>query len=172
MKQKDDFCLTAQMLEADNGNFRFVFDEPITIQPNSMIRVYWAYVQQQLPQADYKTRGYTIFINLPTYTHQNHTLQDNSAYKKNVFLNIPPQNTENGDTADPGAGIPAVVQTTYEPYNTRVLKMKNQTQQITSLDFQIVDLASQEPNKAGVGFATEVSLAFCIEECGDDNNMY
>ena len=50
--------------------------------------------------------------------------------------------------------------------------MKNQEQQITSLDFQIVDLVSQEPNLLGIGFATQVSIAFCIEECGGEENMY
>ena len=172
MHDKQDFCLTAQLLEADNGNFQFVFDDPITIKPNSMIRVYWANVLQDTPQTGYLANGYTIFVNLPTYTLQNQTSQDNTAYKKSVFLNIPPQTQANLSADDPGGGIPTLISTTYEPYNTRVLKMKNQQQQITSFDFQIVDLVSQEPNRAGVGRASQVSIAFCIEECGDDKNMY
>ena len=168
---KQEFCLTAQYLASDNGQAQFVFDEPITIKANSKIKVYWANILQDTPQSGYLTRGYTIYVNLPTYTMQNTTNQDTTAFKKSVFLNIPPQNQADQDADDPGA-LPALISTTYEPFNPRELDMKNQEQQITSLTFQVVDLYTGEPNPTGVGFASRLTIAFCIEECGDEKSMY
>ena len=172
MHDKQDFCLTAQLLESDNGEARFVFDEPVSIKANSKIVVYWANVQHDEPQTGYLQRGYRIYVNLPVHTMQNDTNQDTTAYKRNVFLNIPPQNEAERDVADPTPALTDISSITYEPFNPRVLNMKNQEQQITSLTFQIVDLFSGLPNGADIGFATRLTVAFCIQESCGENNMY
>ena len=167
---KQDFVLNATIAQSDNGDFRFIFDEPITIKPNSTIVVYWANVQVSAPQADYLKDGFIIYIKLPTNTMTNANDQDENAFKKNIFLAIPPATQADNSGDDPGGGVPLFSNYTYEPFTPVVHPMENQEQQITSLSFQIVDLRTQEPAPTGIAPATSVSLSFCIKP-GMENNM-
>lgn len=165
---KQDFVLNATIASSDNGDFRFIFDEPITIKPNSTIVVYWANVQVAAPQADYLKNGFIIYIKLPTNTMTNSNDQDENAFKKSIFLAIPPA-TQADNSGDDPAGLPLVSNYTYEPFTPVVHEMENQEQQITSLSFQIVDLITQEPAPINITPATGVSISFCIKPSMENN---
>jgi hypothetical protein len=105
----------------------------------------------------WKKNNYSILLDLPINNFKNKSAsantRDNAGVKKQVLANIPAAfaTGETIESIQPNIGNSEVI-TVYQPYNVIESKLKNNTLQINSMNFQIVDMLTEQK-------ATEIKRA-------------
>lgn len=105
----------------------------------------------------WKKNNYSILLDLPLNNFKNKSAsantRDNAGVKKQVLANIPAAfaTGETIESIQPNIGNSEVI-TVYQPYNVIESKLKNNTLQINSMNFQIVDMLTEQK-------ATEIKRA-------------
>jgi len=148
---------------------RVYFKQPITIPRDAEVNVYWATISYA-PQADYLTEGVEIYTDLPIKHYSNYItaelttgdIQAGASYP--ILLAIPPQTQAQLDADDPSS-LPTVALQTYEPKVPVKHDMKNQEQQINSINFWFHDLINE---RRPVSAIEEMVISFCIKTCECD----
>ena len=94
-------------------------------------------------------KSYSIIVDLPlnNYKNKNGTAntRENSAVKKQVLANIVAPFTNVAVNQTTGTTGNSRVSTVYQPYQAIISKMNNNDIEINSINFQIVDMLSDEP---------------------------
>lgn len=105
----------------------------------------------------WKKNNYSILLDLPLNNFKNKSAtantRDNAGVKKQVLANIPAAfaTGETIESIQPNIGNSEVT-TVYQPYNVIESKLRNNTLQINSMNFQIVDMLTEQK-------ATEIKRA-------------
>ncbi len=162
-----NFTLKASVVE---NQARVFFKQPITIPKDSEVVVYWASVGFT-PTNDYLTDGFEIYTDLPIKHYTNYITTELSTGANQagasypVLLSIPPSQQTALDPADP-ASLPTVGLQVYEPHTPVKHEMKNQEQQINSINFWFHDLVNE---RLPVSTIDELIISFCIKKCECEN---
>lgn len=150
-----EFVITGNLVD---GNLTQLFKQPITIPKNAICEVKWVQLGGFSFTTGYKSRGYTIHIDLPITVQQ--TDVSDVGFERKVLLNIPPLNYADASADDPGGGIPAQGQILYEPHNPVVHYLRNNECQINQFTFKVRDLDQQT---AQIDDPTNFRAYFCIK---------
>ena len=108
---------------------------------------------------NWRSKNYSIFINLPTNNYKNIADKKDGGFKKSILANIPVPFTSGFFETQGGTDNGQVV-STYIPYNPIVSFLNNNEIQTNNLSIKIVDMLDEKP-------ATEVIRSivnFTIEE--------
>tara|TARA_Y100001938_G_scaffold11578_1_gene14404 strand:- start:569 stop:2272 length:1704 start_codon:yes stop_codon:yes gene_type:complete len=93
---------------------------------------------------NWRSKNYSIFINLPTNNYKNVEEKRDGGFKKSILANIPVPFTTGFDQSQRGTNA-GVVTSTYIPYNPIVSYLQNNEIQTNSISIKIVDMLTEEP---------------------------
>jgi len=133
-----EFVLTGNLVD---GNLTQLFKQPITIPKNAIVEVKWVQIGGFSFTTGYKSRGYTVHIDLPISVQQ--TDITDVGFERKVLINIPPLNYADADADDPGGGLPAQGQILYEPHNPVIHYLRNNECQINQFTIKVRDIDDQ-----------------------------
>ena len=93
---------------------------------------------------NWRSKNYSIFINLPTNNFKNVKQKRDGGFKKSILANIPVPFTSGFNQEQQGTDAGAVT-STYIPYNPIVSFLKNNEISTNIISIKIVDMLTEEP---------------------------
>ncbi len=93
---------------------------------------------------NWRSKNYSVFINLPTNNYKNVEEKRDGGFKKSILANVPVPFTT-GFNQSQGGTSAGVVTSTYIPYNPIVSYLQNNEIQTNNLSIKIVDMMNEIP---------------------------
>ena len=155
MKEKLNFYLNGT---PNSNNLRVVFKQPLLLKANSSVEVK-AVVINYGPLPGYRQNSFAIETDLPIKSF--HSKGDNitgAAVEDRIIAFVPPNQNDESNGDDPGAGVPAVAVRSYEPFQEIHHNMENNEISLNAINFKVLDGASLVP----LSNINNFSISFCI----------
>ncbi len=93
---------------------------------------------------NWRSKNYSIFINLPTNNYKNVAEKRDGGFKKSILANLPSPFTTGTIIESEGTDSGEVI-SIYQPYQPVISKLKNNAIQTNNISIKIVDMDSEEP---------------------------